>query len=244
MKYPTEPRRLTETRLEWQTQPGLVQVQGRGRRKHYQAKRWHRSKRSISTPRHVEALVVADTTMMAFHQDVDVEIYLLTIMNMVSALYLDPTIGNFINIAVVKIVLMEEEDAEVSIRVAIKNAACLMCIDFAIHATICYSRGASFLRTNSLLCPQLDIAVNADRTLQNFCKWQQKHNPDEDSHPNHHDVAILVTREDICSRANTPCSTLGVAHVAGMCQPDRSCSVNEDNGITLAHTITHELGHK
>ncbi|XP_070161221.1 A disintegrin and metalloproteinase with thrombospondin motifs 7 isoform X2 [Polyergus mexicanus] len=198
-----EPRRLTETRLEWQTQPGLVQVQGRGRRKHHQAKRWHRSKRSISTPRHVEVLVVADTTMMAFHQDGDVETYLLTIMNMVSALYLDPTIGNFINIVVVRIILVEEEEAEQG----------------------------------------LDIAINADRTLYNFCKWQQKLNPGDDSHPNHHDVAILVTREDICSRANTPCSTLGVAHVAGMCQPDRSCSVNEDNGITLAHTITHELGH-
>lgn len=198
-----EPRRLTETRLEWQTQPGLVQVQGRGRRKQHQARRWQRSKRSISRPRHVEALVVADTTMMAFHQDGDVETYLLTIMNMVSSLYLDPTIGNFINVVVVRIILVEEDDAEQG----------------------------------------LDITVNADRTLYNFCKWQQKLNPADDSHPNHHDVAILVTREDICSRANTPCSTLGVAHVAGMCQPDRSCSVNEDNGITLAHTITHELGH-
>ncbi|XP_076620762.1 A disintegrin and metalloproteinase with thrombospondin motifs 7 isoform X1 [Colletes latitarsis] len=198
-----EPRRLTETRLEWQTQPGLVQVQGRGRRKHHPTKRWQRSKRSISRPRHVEALIVADTTMMAFHQDGDVETYLLTIMNMVSSLYLDPTIGNFINVVVVRIILVEEDEAEQG----------------------------------------LDITVNADRTLYNFCKWQQKLNPADDSHPNHHDVAILVTREDICSRANTPCSTLGVAHVAGMCQPDRSCSVNEDNGITLAHTITHELGH-
>ncbi|XP_043799822.1 A disintegrin and metalloproteinase with thrombospondin motifs 7-like isoform X3 [Apis laboriosa] len=207
-----EPRRLTETRLEWQTQPGLVQVQGRGRRKQHQTRRWQRSKRSISRPRHVEALVVADTTMMAFHQDGDVETYLLTIMNMVSSLYLDPTIGNFINVVVVRIILVEEDDAEV--------------------------------RANHTNDDQgLDITVNADRTLYNFCKWQQKLNPADDSHPNHHDVAILVTREDICSRANTPCSTLGVAHVAGMCQPDRSCSVNEDNGITLAHTITHELGH-
>ncbi|XP_015187266.1 PREDICTED: A disintegrin and metalloproteinase with thrombospondin motifs 7-like isoform X2 [Polistes dominula] len=196
-----EPRRLTETRLEWQTQPGLVQVQGRGRKKHHPTKWWQRSKRSISRPRHVEALVVADTTMMAFHQDGNVETYLLTIMNMVSSLYLDPTIGNFINIVVVRIILVEDEEAEP------------------------------------------DITVNADKTLYNFCKWQQKLNLGDDSHPNHHDVAILVTREDICSRANTPCSTLGVAHVAGMCQPDRSCSVNEDNGITLAHTITHELGH-
>ncbi|XP_014231082.1 A disintegrin and metalloproteinase with thrombospondin motifs 7 [Trichogramma pretiosum] len=216
-----EPRRLTETLLEWQSQPGSVQVQGRGRRRqnllppHYQMHHYshsllldsastaRRSKRSISRPQHVEALVVADTTMMAFHQDGDVEAYLLTIMNMVSSLYLDPTIGNFINIVVVRIVLMEDDEAEQG----------------------------------------LNITINADKTLYNFCKWQQKLNPPDDSHPNHHDVAILITRQDICSRANTPCSTLGVAHVAGMCQPDRSCSVNEDNGITLAHTITHELGH-
>lgn len=51
--------------------------------------------------------------MMAFHQDGDVETYLLTIMNMVSALYLDPTIGNFINIVVVRIILIEEDDVEV-----------------------------------------------------------------------------------------------------------------------------------
>ncbi|XP_032687122.1 A disintegrin and metalloproteinase with thrombospondin motifs 7-like isoform X2 [Odontomachus brunneus] len=192
-----------ETRLEWQTQPGLVQVQGRGRRKH-QAKppRWHRSKRSISTPRHVEALVVADGTMMSFHQDGDVETYLLTIMNMVSSLYLDPTIGNFINIVVVRIILIEDKEVE----------------------------------------KELNISDSADDTLYHFCKWQQELNPADDSHPNHHDVAILVTRKDICSRKSI-CSTLGVAHVAGMCQPDRSCSVNEDNGITLAHTITHELGH-
>ncbi|KDR23512.1 A disintegrin and metalloproteinase with thrombospondin motifs 7, partial [Zootermopsis nevadensis] len=89
----------------------------------------------------------------------------------------------------------------------------------------------------------LNITVNADETLDSFCKWQMGLNHPEDSHPNHHDVAILVTREDICARQNTPCSTLGVAHVGGMCQPDRSCNVNEDNGITLAHTITHEMGH-
>lgn len=91
---------------------------------------------------------------------------------------------------------------------------------------------------------EFNTTVNADITLKEFCKWQMSLNPKNDSHPHHHDVAILVTRRDICARKNTPCSTLGVAHVAGMCRPDRSCSVNEDNGITLAHTITHEMGHK
>lgn len=91
-----------------------MKVQGRGRRRQFQQRLYEqRSKRSVSRARHVEALVVADRTMMAFHQDGDVETYLLTIMNMVSALYLDPSIGNFINVVVVRIILMEEDDAEV-----------------------------------------------------------------------------------------------------------------------------------
>lgn len=66
----------------------------------------------------------------------------------------------------------------------------------------------------------------------------------KDTHPHHHDVAILITRRDICARQDAPCGTLGVAHIGGMCKASRSCSVNEDNGITSAHTIAHELGHK
>lgn len=49
--------------------------------------------------------------MMKFHVDVDVDAYLLTIMNMVSSLYKDPTIGNSIQVVVVKILMLEEEDA-------------------------------------------------------------------------------------------------------------------------------------
>lgn len=71
-----------------------------------------RSRRSISSPRHVEALVVADPSMVAFHQDGDVETYLLTIMNMVSSLYKDPAIGNHIKVVVVRIVLLEEDESQ------------------------------------------------------------------------------------------------------------------------------------
>lgn len=60
----------------------------------------------------------------------------------------------------------------------------------------------------------------------------------------YHEIYKMLHRKDICARQNSPCSTLGVAHVGGMCQMERSCNVNEDNGITLAHTITHEMGHK
>lgn len=71
------------------------------------------------TPRHVEALVVADQTMVQFHEgsDVDVETYLLTIMNMVSALYKDPTIGNSIQVVVVKIILLDEEESHPDLNV-------------------------------------------------------------------------------------------------------------------------------
>ncbi|KAL1375649.1 hypothetical protein pipiens_017375, partial [Culex pipiens pipiens] len=200
-----EPRRVTETRLEWQHQGKVIVQGGRKTRDHpgpTKSSRGQRIKRSISTPRHVEALVVADLSMSQFHQDVDLPQYLLTIMNMVSSLYKDPTIGNSILVTVVRIIIMEEEQSLADFNVT-------------------------------------HVAAN---TLENFCKWQRDKNPKQEDDPHHHDVAILVTRKNICSTHG--CSTLGVANVGGMCRPDKSCSVNEDNGITLAHTISHELGHK
>ncbi|MGH0184087.1 UNVERIFIED_CONTAM: hypothetical protein FKN15_014047, partial [Acipenser sinensis] len=35
----------------------------------------------------------------------------------------------------------------------------------------------------------------------------------------------------------------GLASVAGMCEPERSCSINEDIGLGSAFTIAHEIGH-
>lgn len=58
---------------------------------------------------------MADSSMMSFHENGVVETYLLTIMNMVSSLYKDPSIGNFVQVVVVKIILQDdEEDAEQS----------------------------------------------------------------------------------------------------------------------------------
>ncbi|XP_028167444.1 A disintegrin and metalloproteinase with thrombospondin motifs 7 [Ostrinia furnacalis] len=183
---------------------------GQNRNNHYNSnyrrgnpRRQRRPTRSVSKPRHVEVLLVADKSMTDFHDEDNIETYLLTIMNMVSSLYMDPSIGNYIKVVVVKIIFVEDLGA----------------------------------------APDLEVTSDADTTLTSFCRWQQQLNPDDDANPHHHDVAILITRQDICSQHGNPCSTLGVAHVAGMCKPDRSCSVNEDNGIMLAHTITHELGH-
>lgn len=44
--------------------------------------------------------------------------------------------------------------------------------------------------------PQEDLKVthHADNTLRSFCKWQKSINMKGDSHPLHHDTAILLTR--------------------------------------------------
>ncbi|XP_075703708.1 A disintegrin and metalloproteinase with thrombospondin motifs 12 [Rhinoderma darwinii] len=89
----------------------------------------------------------------------------------------------------------------------------------------------------------LKIVHHADQTLASFCKWQKSINPKSDSHPAHHDVAVLLTRKDICAGRNSPCETLGLSHLSGMCQPFRSCNINEDSGLPMAFTIAHEIGH-
>lgn len=68
-----------------------------------------RAKRFASVPRYVETLVVADNSMVQFHGD-DLKHYLLTLMSVAARLYKHPSILNFINIAVVKILILSEEE--------------------------------------------------------------------------------------------------------------------------------------
>uniref|UniRef100_A0A3Q3JQP1 Peptidase M12B domain-containing protein n=1 Tax=Monopterus albus TaxID=43700 RepID=A0A3Q3JQP1_MONAL len=86
-----------------------------------------------------------------------------------------------------------------------------------------------------------EVSSNGGVALRNFCSWQQLFNPPSPRHPEHYDTAILFTREDICGQKS--CDTLGVADVGTMCDPKRSCSVIEDNGLQAAFTAAHELGH-
>lgn len=36
---------------------------------------------------------------------------------------------------------------------------------------------------------------------------------------------------------------VGLAELGTMCDPYRSCSISEENGISASFTIAHELGH-
>ncbi|XP_028931125.1 A disintegrin and metalloproteinase with thrombospondin motifs 8 [Ornithorhynchus anatinus] len=86
-----------------------------------------------------------------------------------------------------------------------------------------------------------EVSDNGGLTLRNFCSWQQAFNPASDRHPEHYDTAILLTRQDFCGHQS--CDTLGVADIGTMCDPKKSCSVIEDEGLQAAYTLAHELGH-
>ncbi|XP_070193825.1 A disintegrin and metalloproteinase with thrombospondin motifs 9-like [Littorina saxatilis] len=86
------------------------------------------------------------------------------------------------------------------------------------------------------------ISYNAAATLRGFCIWQHDQNNHDHKSVKHHDTGILVTRKDIC-RAPGKCDTLGLAELGTICDPLRSCSIIEDNGLSSAFTIAHELGH-
>ncbi|CAH2324449.1 A disintegrin and metallo ase with thrombospondin motifs 18, partial [Pelobates cultripes] len=73
-----------------------------------------RTKRSAAKSQHlgslvVETLVVADKKMVEKHGKESVTTYILTVMNMVSSLFKDGTIGSDINIVVVSLLLLEED---------------------------------------------------------------------------------------------------------------------------------------
>lgn len=86
-----------------------------------------------------------------------------------------------------------------------------------------------------------EVSDNGGLILRNFCKWQQTYNPASDRHPEHYDTAILLTRQDFCGHDS--CDTLGVADIGTVCEPSKSCSVIEDDGLQAAYTLAHELAH-
>ncbi|TNN79767.1 A disintegrin and metalloproteinase with thrombospondin motifs 16 [Liparis tanakae] len=67
----------------------------------------------------VETLVVVDRKMMDNHGHENITTYVLTVLNMVSSLFKDGTIGGNINIVIVGLVLLDEEQVSVSKPVSV-----------------------------------------------------------------------------------------------------------------------------
>jgi hypothetical protein len=87
----------------------------------------------------------------------------------------------------------------------------------------------------------LDASGSAGYYLSSFCRWQAAVNFDS-HHELHHDTALLFTRNNIC-KTPTRCDTLGLAELGTICDSTKSCAINEDNGLSVALTAAHELGH-
>uniref|UniRef100_A0A3Q3LBZ3 ADAM metallopeptidase with thrombospondin type 1 motif, 6 n=1 Tax=Mastacembelus armatus TaxID=205130 RepID=A0A3Q3LBZ3_9TELE len=155
-----------------------------------------RHRRSVSTERFVETLVVADKMMVGYHGRKDIEHYILSVMNIVAKLYRDASLGNVVNIIVTRLIVLTEDQ------------------------------------------PNLEINHHADKSLDSFCKWQK-------SILSHHGDGnkryVLTLCLYVCLAR--VCFCVGLASVAGMCEPERSCSINEDIGLGSAFTIAHEIGH-
>lgn len=78
--------------------------------------------------------------------------------------------------------------------------------------------------------------------LRSFCRWQNLQNHPSDKSLDHHDTAMFLTRRKLCGSLK-PCSMVGLANVAQICNPENSCFIVEDTGLSASFTIAHELGH-
>nr|XP_027213630.1 A disintegrin and metalloproteinase with thrombospondin motifs 9-like isoform X2 [Penaeus vannamei] len=88
------------------------------------------------------------------------------------------------------------------------------------------------------------MGKSAEEMLKMFCKWQKQGLKYNTNHPRRYDTALLLTRENICRNPWTKsCDTLGLAELGTMCSKHSSCSIVQDNGLSAAFTIAHELGH-
>ncbi|XP_067329478.1 A disintegrin and metalloproteinase with thrombospondin motifs 10 isoform X2 [Anolis sagrei] len=73
-------------------------------------------KRSVSTERYVETLVVADKMMVGYHGRRDIEQYILAIMNIVAKLFQDSSLGNIVNILVTRLILLTDDQPTLEIN--------------------------------------------------------------------------------------------------------------------------------
>ncbi|XP_077275525.1 A disintegrin and metalloproteinase with thrombospondin motifs 7 [Temnothorax americanus] len=91
---------------------------------------------------------------------------------------------------------------------------------------------------------EMNLSINrdADATLRRFQKWQYTMNPGGDSHPNHHDCAILISKLDICVSTNL-CGFTGTSTIAGTCDPLRGAAIVRDAGLPTGYHIAHQIGH-
>ncbi|XP_060831779.1 A disintegrin and metalloproteinase with thrombospondin motifs 7-like [Bombus pascuorum] len=91
---------------------------------------------------------------------------------------------------------------------------------------------------------EMTVAITKDPngSLKYFQQWQETINPGDDSHPNHHDCAILITKSNVCDLPNL-CGFTGTSTIAGTCDPLKGAVVINDIGLHTGYHIAHHIGH-
>uniref|UniRef100_A0A670KJC4 ADAM metallopeptidase with thrombospondin type 1 motif 19 n=1 Tax=Podarcis muralis TaxID=64176 RepID=A0A670KJC4_PODMU len=83
------------------------------------------------------------------------------------------------------------------------------------------------------------IGHHGEKMLESFCKWQHE------EFGKKNDIHLEMSTSWVASfcpfvNKNKKCS---IAYLNGMCSEKRKCIIAEDNGLNLAFTIAHEMGH-
>lgn len=117
----------------------------------------------------------------------------------VAGLFGDASIGNAINVVVVRLILLEQDEVKnkrskkPKQNPNIKNKRQTLARRLLLTGWL-----ALFPCLCALIAcggqDDLKITHHADNSLHSFCKWQKKLNMKGDDHPLHHDVSVLLTR--------------------------------------------------
>ena len=144
-------------------------------------------------PKWLEMALYVDESVIHFHGIDIVKKYILTLINIVSAIYGDPTLGANLKFVISRIIFYDD--------------------------------------------PSVDPIEENDSkaSLENVNTWN-KNVWRSLKREERHDIAIWLTRKNIGGPS-------GYAPVSGVCDPERSCSLNRDEGLSSAFILAHELGH-
>ena len=102
------------------------------------------------------------------------------------------------------------------------------------------------LKEAETFAPMNQLAsVSASDMLKSFCKWQAQLNQYTEAGPQHYDVALLLTRVNICrapAQLGESCDTLGLAELGTMCNP-HSCAIVQVGALPLSPLHQYSLHH-
>ena len=162
-------------------------------------------------------------------------------------IYRHPSLGNRIQIAVVKLIILKPDESfapkekeRISASEMLK-AFCLWQNQLRISLTSMEGNVDDKNPTNvfdvALLLTRYRFAhENSLISINRYC-WSKNLSITK--------FLLCFNREDICRNPTLPsenCDTLGLAELGTMCG-EHSCAIVQDNGLSAAFTIAHELGH-